>query len=179
MLSYISVDVETSGPNPSLYSLLSIGACTIEESPRTFYVELQPVSDRATPGALAISGLSMDQLKESGLEPAEAMAQFETWLEEVVPPGHRPLFVAFNAPFDWSFVSDYFHRFLGHNPFGHTALDIKALYMGVTGISWTETKMRHVAEQYLGNHVLTHHALQDALDQATIFAKLMTEREPG
>ena len=40
------------------------------------------------------------------------------------------VFVGFNAPFDWSFVNYYFHRFLGHNPFGFTAVDIKAYYMG-------------------------------------------------
>lgn len=179
MLSYISVDVETSGPNPSLYSLLAIGACTVEEAPQTFYVELQPVSDRATAEALAITGLSMARLKENGLEPAEAMARFEAWLQEAVPSGHRPLFVAFNAPFDWMFVNDYCHRFLGHNPFGYKALDIKSLYMGVAGVSWSETSMRHVAAKYLDNRVLTHHALQDALDQATIFRKLMAERGPG
>ena len=27
--AYISIDVETAGPNPSLYSLLSIGACMV------------------------------------------------------------------------------------------------------------------------------------------------------
>ena len=26
------------------------------------------------------------------------------------------------------FVNDYFHRFLGRNPFGHAALDLKAFF---------------------------------------------------
>jgi ribonuclease T len=172
---YISVDVETAGPNPSQYSLLTIGACTISEKPSTFYVELKPVNMNSVPKALEISGLSMDRLSERGMEPGEAMRQFEAWLKDQSLAGQMPLFVSFNAPFDWMFVNDYFHRYLGRNPFGHTALDIKAFYMGVTGATWRETSMRTIAPRYLGDRTLTHHALRDALDQAEIFRKLLDE----
>ncbi len=42
---YITVDIEAAGPNPHDYSLLSIGAATLDEPRKSFYVELQPVSD--------------------------------------------------------------------------------------------------------------------------------------
>ena len=173
--AYVSVDVETAGPNPSQYSLLSIGACLVADPQRAFYVELQPVNDNAIPQALMVSGLSLEQLAERGLAPAEATARFEAWLAAEVPPGQQPIFVAFNAPFDWMFVNDYFHRFLGHNPFGHTALDLKAFYMGLTGVQWPETAMRHVAARYLSGRQLTHHALRDAQDQAELFRKMLAE----
>jgi DNA polymerase III epsilon subunit-like protein len=174
--AYISVDVETAGPNPSQYSLLTIGACTIQERQSTFYVEIKPVNMNSVPEALAISRLSMERLAERGLEPAEAMRNFEAWLKAEVPAGQKPLFVSFNAPFDWMFVCDYFHRFLGRNPFGHTALDIKAYYMGMKSVSWEETTMREVGQRYLGERQLTHHALRDAMDQAEIFRKMGEER---
>jgi DNA polymerase III epsilon subunit-like protein len=173
--AYVSVDVETAGPNPSQYSLLSIGACMVADPRRTFYVELQPVNSDATPEALRVSQLSLAELAERGLPPAEAMARFEAWLGAQVPPIRRPVFVAFNAPFDWMFVNDYFHRFLGRNPFGHTALDLKALYMGLTGVCWSQTTMRHVSARYLGSRPLTHHALQDALDQARAFRRMLDD----
>lgn len=173
---YISVDVETAGPNPGLYSLLSIGACLVTDPARAFYVEVQPVNDNALPHALQVSGLTLDYLTEHGLPPAEAMAQFETWILQETPPGHRPVFVAFNAPFDWMFVCDYFYRYLGRNPFGHNALDIKALYMGLSGVQWHETSMGYVAARYLDGHPLTHNALHDAQDQAEIMRKLLVER---
>jgi DNA polymerase III epsilon subunit-like protein len=172
--AYISVDIETAGPNPYDYSLLSIGACTMLEPQSTFYVELKPVNAKASPEALAISRLSLDQLAEQGKEPALAMASFEEWVNDVTPDGHHPIFVAFNAPFDWMFINDYFYRFLGRNPFGHTALDLKAFYMGLNGVSWSQTAMRYVSQHYLGDRQLTHHALRDALDQAEIF-RLMIE----
>jgi DNA polymerase III epsilon subunit-like protein len=172
---YVSVDVETAGPNPSQYSLLSIGACLICDPQRNFYVELQPVNDNATPQALAVSGLSLEQLAANGLPPAEAMARFEAWLAAEIPADQQPILVAFNAPFDWMFVNDYFYRFLGRNPFGYTALDLKALYMGLTGVDWSETKMRYVAARYLSDRKLTHHALCDAQDQAELFRKMLAE----
>jgi DNA polymerase III epsilon subunit-like protein len=171
---YVSVDVETSGPSPSQYSLLSIGACLAAHPDRTFYVELKPVNDNVSPLALDISGLSIEELKQHGAPPEQAMRAFEEWLQAEIPAG-EPVFVGFNAPFDWMFVCDYFHRFLGRNPFGYSALDIKALYMGLTGVPWTETKMRLIGPRYAIGRRLTHHALTDALDQAELFRKILDE----
>jgi DNA polymerase III epsilon subunit-like protein len=173
--TYISVDIETAGPNPASYSLLTIGACLVGSHPSTFYVELKPVNMHALPEALAVSRLSMQRLAERGAEPSVAMRQFEAWVKEVAPPGSQAVFVAFNAAFDWMFVNDYFHRYLGRNPFGYSALDIKSLYMGVSGVTWLETTMTHVSARYLGDRQLTHHALRDAMDQAEIFAKVLQE----
>jgi len=173
--AYISVDVETAGPYPERYSLLSIGACTIAEPRETFYVELKPVSEEMTDKAISIHGLSLAALAERGLEPAEAMSRFEKWLADHTPPGQRPVFVAFNAAFDWMFINYYFYRYLGHNPFGHAALDIKAFYMGLAGVPWAETTMKYVGPRYLHNRPLTHQALHDALDQANIFHKMLLE----
>jgi ribonuclease T len=172
---YISVDVETAGPHPSEYSLLSIGACTIAGPGDSFYVELRPVNDKLVNEAIRISGLSFTRLKEKGIPPKEALERFAAWTAQATPAGQAPVFVAFNAPFDWMFVNDYFQRYLGQNPFGHSALDIKAFFMGLTGAAWFETSMNNVTRHYLGERQLTHHALRDALDQAEIFRLMLAE----
>ncbi len=124
-----------------------------------------------------MSGLDWNQLKKMGLPPKEGMSQFAGWLEQILLKERHPIFVAFNAPFDWMFVNDYFFRYLGHNPFGYKALDMKAFFMGLHGVSWYETGMHQVSQYYQENLTLTHHALQDALDQARIFRKMLTEAE--
>lgn len=178
--TFISVDVETAGPYPAEYSLLSIGACTLLKPRSTFYVELQPITQAVDPGALAISGLDLAQLAKIGLPPVEAMTRFESWLKNTLPEGSRPVFLAFNAPFDWMFVSDYFYRFLDRQPFGHAALDMKAFFMGMSGVSWPETSMKFVSQRYLNDRHLTHNALEDAIDQADIFVKMLAEsRQPA
>jgi DNA polymerase III alpha subunit (gram-positive type) len=173
--AYISVDVETAGPNPSTYSMLSIGACDVFDTQKTFYVEIQPINENKIDSAMEISGLDWQDLIENGLPATKAMSNFAGWVNEFKQDGFTPLFVAFNAPFDWMFVNDYFHRFYGHNPFGHTSLDMKALYMGLHRVPWERTRMQYVSSYYLNAQSLSHHALQDALDQAKIFRKMLAE----
>ena len=175
--TYISVDIETAGPNPSQYAMLSIGACTVSEPVETFYVELQPDREGFSPEALAVSGLSLEKLRENGVPPEQAMKQFADWVKKVSPVNSRPICVAFNAPFDWTFVNDYFHRYLGHNPFGHSALDMKAFFMGMQGVKWGETGFKKVTEHFDIDHPLTHNALQDALDQAELFRKMLNKSQ--
>lgn len=172
---YLSLDVETAGPNPFDYSLLSIGACAVSDPHKAFYVELKPVNPNFEPEALAVNRLSIEQLAAHGVEPAEALTRLEAWLDEVVPPGAVPVCVAFNAAFDWMFLCDYFHRYLGRNPFGHSAIDVKAFYMGLTGISWAETAMNYLAPRYLEDRQLSHNALEDAQDQADLFRQLLAQ----
>ena len=175
--SYICVDVETAGPIPSRNALLSIGACTIGEPRQTFYVELQPDHDLADPQAMAVHGLDLQSLKHTGLPPKDALLNFNRWLAAVVPEGSQPLFVAFNAPFDWSFINDSFIRYMGTNPFGHSAVDIKAVYMGLSGKPWRETSGEYLHRLYNNAHVLTHNALEDAIDQAVIFEGILADIE--
>lgn len=172
---FICVDVETAGPVPGKYAMLSIGACLVFDTTATFYIELKPDKPEVDPEALAISGLDMDALQQNGVEPAEAMRAFADWVKVVSPAPAKPLFVAFNAPFDWMFVNDYFHRYLGRNPFGHSALDIKAYFMGQTGVDWSETSMKHLSSHFLENIRLTHNALRDAQDQAEIFQMILKQ----
>jgi len=173
---FISVDIETAGPNPSDYPLLAIGACLVDQPDISFYVEMQPDREKVEPSALAISGLILDRLRQEGKAPPEALQAFETWVLEQIPKGGQAVFVAFNASFDWMFVADYFHRYLGRNPFGYLALDIKALFMGKFGVPWDLTGMDAVTRE-LGLKIrLSHNALKDARDQARIFNTILQSR---
>lgn len=170
---YISVDIETSGPIPGRYSLLAIGACVVADPSTVFYAELQPEHDGVDRAALDVSGLSLDVLAAEGETPEEALPRLATWVDAVTPDGHRPVFVAFNAPFDWMFVAEALHRHVGRNPFGHSALDIKALEMGVSRVDWGETSFAAVAARHGIDGALPHHALADACLQAEVFLRIL------
>lgn len=172
---FISVDIEAAGPIPSQYALLSIGACTIRKPRKTFYVELVPDKVQVDPGAMQIHGLSLDSLYREGLSPEDALHRFSAWLVEVLPPGRAPLMVGFNSPFDWMFINDYFIRYLKNNPFGHSTIDIKAVYMGASGKSWAETSGQHLHSLYDSGNQLSHNALDDAVSQAVIFEGILKE----
>jgi len=166
---YISVDVETAGPIPGEYSLLSIGACDADDDSRSFSIELKPINARADPKALEVTGLSLSDLAVRGVEPAAAMAAFGAWANSLAGDNRALVFVGFNAPFDWSFVNYYFHRFTSGNPFGFAALDIKALYMGATGSSWADTRSSQITKHLVPARRGDHDALHDAKYQAELF----------
>ena len=173
--TYISVDVETAGGTPQRYAMISIGACLVDDPDITFYAELRPDKPEVDERALAVSGLEIEQLEANGLDPKVALLRFEDWVHAVVPEGDVPIFTAFNAPFDWMFVDAYFQRYLGRNPFGHTALDMKAYAMGMENGTWAQTSMRVLSPKYLTGRPLSHNALNDAQDQAELFRALRAE----
>lgn len=173
---YISVDIEASGQIPGEFSMLSIGACIIGEKSKTFYIELQPLNDNFNPESVAVTGLSFDGLKESGEEPIAAMQKFEKWILEV-SADMSPVLVGFNASFDWMFVDWYFRKFLGRDPFGLGGVDIKAYFMGMQGVGWNQTKKRYVYAKFPTEYPHTHNALDDALEQADIFEKMLAENK--
>ncbi len=174
---WISIDVETSGPTPSVGCLLSVGACLVDDPSVGIEVWLRP--DPRLPWsdeAEAIHGLSREQLEREGLEPSEALELLEQWLAETVPPGARPIMTALNAPFDWMFLADAFWHHRGHNPFGHSAIDVKALYLGryrAEGLRWRDTRRTAM----LGRHPValphTHRALDDAREQALLLRAIL------
>ncbi|MNK19450.1 DNA polymerase III subunit epsilon [compost metagenome] len=166
---FISVDIETSGPIPGEFSMLSIGACLVDTPETTFERTLKPLNRNSDPEALAVTGFSLEALERTGAEPRHAMIEFDMWVKAACGVGGTAVFVGLNAPFDWSFINYYFHRFYGENPFGFTALDIKAYYMGVTGSSWRDTRSSVMASRLLPSHRGNHNAVQDAVYQAELF----------
>jgi len=172
---YIVVDVETSGPTPGKFALLSIGACTVSSPRQNFYAELQPDAEDMLEEAMQVNKLSLDELHRTGLPPREALAQLSDWVERVLPERQKAVFTAFNAPFDWMFIDHYFHKYLGKNPFGYKALDIKAFYMGVYGVNWSETSHNKISAKLTHDHQLPHHALEDAILEADLFELILKE----
>ncbi|MBU1499952.1 3'-5' exoribonuclease [Patescibacteria group bacterium] len=170
--TYISVDIEASGPIPGEFSLLSIGACIVGQTNRTFYAELKPLNTNFIQQAMEVNCLSLEKLKAEGEEPARAMARFSQWIKNVSKE-NRPVFVGFNATFDWSFTHWYFIKFLGRDPFGISGLDIKAYFMAKHQLSWQETNKKKVRSLYPPKTAHTHNALDDAKEQAEIFAQMI------
>lgn len=173
---YFSIDVETAGPIPAEFSMLSLGASLVNQPEDFFYAELKPINENFVEEALAVSKFDLSALKIEGEEPLEAMTRFKHWVETTAGAG-KPIFVGFNAGFDWSFVNWYFHKFLNDNPFGFAPLDIKSYYMGASGCLWSETtSSRLPPELQPSSAKATHNALDDARAQAEIFSKLLARK---
>ncbi|GAB2589041.1 hypothetical protein GCM10027168_22380 [Streptomyces capparidis] len=181
---YISVDVEADGPIPGPYSMLSLGAAVAgrqdadgyapaDPRERTFYRELRPVGEEFVPEALAVGGLDRDRLAAEGAEPAVAMAEFAAWVEEV-REGAQAVFTGYPAVYDWMFVHWYLTRFTGSSPFGHSrCMDVKTLYAARAGVPLGSVAKRSMSPRVLPRARHTHHALDDAVEQAELFSNVM------
>ncbi|MFJ5361222.1 exonuclease domain-containing protein [Pectobacterium sp. CHL-2024] len=169
---YISVDIETTGPIPGEYDLISIGACVVGKPEDNFSCLVKPQGGLVEDEALAVTGLNIDDLNEKGKNIIVAIELFNNWLERDEFKNKKIVFVGFNAAFDWSFINYAFIKHFGRNPFGFTALDIKSYYMGKFGTFWQETKSSKIDVRLKTKNMATHDALQDAIYQSEIFSMI-------
>jgi|SRR6185369_6733181 len=170
---FISVDIESAGPIPGKYSMLALGACEVGQTDQQFYIEIRPINELFVPEAMNVVGRRLSDFEQTGVGPVEAMVKFSDWIEKV--SSHRtPVFVGFNATFDWSFVNWYFQTYLNTNPFGFGGIDIKSYYMGLTGCSWEDSRSSKIPAKYKGASPHTHNALDDAIEQAQMFELMRT-----
>ena len=174
--AWISVDVEASGPTPGTGSLIALGACLVDQPEVQFESTIAPIPGLPwSEAAERVHGLTREYLASEGASPENAMRSFVDWVD-VVAAGRRPVFVGFNATFDWMFVADYVWRFAGRNPFGVSGLDIKALYLGrhLGEVSrWSETTSDHILKRYRVALPHTHRPLDDALEQAELCRRIL------
>lgn len=165
-MAYIMVDVETDGPIPGDYSMISIGAVLVtEQLNKTFYGKLKPISDKYIPEALAVSGFTREETLSFD-DPASVMKSFADWVKTVAKD--RPVFISDNNGFDWMFVCWYFHHFTGANPFGHSSQNLGSMYKGL--VKDTFQNFKHLRKT---KH--THHPVDDAKGNAEALLALKNE----
>jgi hypothetical protein len=188
--AYFSVDVEADGPIPGPYSMISVGVAVAgrrgetfvpaDPEAETFYREMKPISDDYVPAALEVSGLDRADLVANGASPADAMRELVAWIGQVCGESTRPVMVAYPASFDWMFLYWYLMRFTGASPFGHSGcLDMKTMYAVRADVPLRMAVKRLMPAGLRSARRHTHNALDDALEQADLFANLMRWRGPA
>ena len=134
---WFSVDVECSGQTPLDGSLISIGACLVDDPATTFYVELKPDPAKAWGHKEErVHRLTRAHLEEHGIDRIEGVRHFAEWVRttaEATAPESSPLLIGFNTPFDWMWLVMAFTEAGVRNPFGMSAVDLKSIYYALHG----------------------------------------------
>lgn len=176
---YISTDVETDGPIPGPFSMLSLGSAAFQADKTllsVFSANLETLpgatSDPRTMAWWQLHPEAWTACRRDLEEPAAAMARYITWLRSL--PG-RPVFVAYPAGFDFTFVYWYLMRFAGECPFSHSALDIKSYAMAVLRLDFSDTTKRHMPRHWFDSRRHTHLALEDAIEQGMLFCNMLAD----
>ncbi|HVT25791.1 MAG TPA: 3'-5' exoribonuclease [Rhizomicrobium sp.] len=182
--AYFSADVETDGPIPGPYSLLSFAlvyAGTFDgktfRRPKSydevFYKELKPISDLYEPEALRVNGLDRHKLCVEGSSPQKAMTEAYSWVCKLAGTS-KPVLVAYPLSFDWTWLYWYFVRYSQHgSPFEYSrCFDIKTAIAVKTHVPISEAGRSRLQPDLMSKRIHTHHALDDAIEQAEIFANI-------
>jgi hypothetical protein len=181
---YFSADIETDGPIPGPYSILSFAivyAGTYDGSKfhrpsnydKRFYRELKPISSDFQPEALRVNGLDRDAIIAHGAEPEKAMVEASQWVREIAQGG-KPIFVAYPLSFDWTWMYWYFVKFCPNgSPFGYShCFDIKTAVAVKAGQTISKSSRSKLPNVLKSHRLHTHHAIDDAIEQAEIFANV-------
>lgn len=160
------VDIESDGPIPGDFSMISFGAVLVNDQlNKTFYGKLKPISDNYIPEALAVSGFSREETLTFE-EPQKVMIDFANWIKNIC--NDRPIFISDNNGFDWMFICWYFHHFTGANPFGFSSQNLGSLYKGIEKDTFKTFK-------HLRKTKHSHHPVEDAKGNAEALLYMKNE----
>jgi hypothetical protein len=176
---YVSTDIESDGPIPGPHSMLSLGSAAYTLDKKmvgTFSVNLETLpgatGNPATMDFWAQNPEAWAACRKDLEDPEVAMKRYATWLAGL--PG-KPVFVAYPAGFDFTFVYWYLIRFTGNSPFSHSALDMKTLAMAMLGCGFRDATKRRMPKAWFDDLPHTHVALDDAIEQGALFCNMMAE----
>ncbi|WP_458424930.1 3'-5' exonuclease [Methylorubrum extorquens] len=182
--AYFSADVETDGPIPGPYSLLSFAivyagrsdGMTFERPKNyenSFYTEIKPISHKFQEEALAVNKIDRQRLIIEGIDPVEAMSEACKWVKATAGNA-EPVLVAYPLSFDWTWLYWYFVNYSRDgSPFGHSkCFDIKTAVAVKARLPISSASRSKLPSHLTSKRIHTHHALDDAKEQAEIFANI-------
>lgn len=180
---YMSTDVEADGPIPGRNSMLSFATAAFYNGKLvdTFEANLELLPE-ATPDPDTMKWWETQQeawdAHRKNLEkPLHAMPRYIEWVEATSARYQaKPVFAAWPAGFDWTYVYWYLIAFVGKSPFSFSAIDIKSYAMGFMGRPYRQIGKRDLEEYRSLGRPHTHVALDDALEQGEMFINMMAAR---
>lgn len=189
--SYFSADVETDGPIPGPFSMLSFGIVYAgsfdgehfrrpHAYDQSLYKELKPISEDFELEALRVNGLDRRRLFREGEPPEIAMTETCRWVKQIAGRG-RPVLVAYPLSFDWTWLYWYFVRFSANgSPFDYSrCFDIKTALAVKASIPISQAGRSRIIPSLRSKRPHSHHALDDAIEQAELFANIFEWRGVG
>lgn len=179
---YVSTDIETDGPCPGINSMLSFGSAAFTHDGTlvdTFAANLDElpgaIRDQKTMKWWAIQPEAWAAVISNTQQAAIVIPEYVKWVKNL--PG-KPIFVAFPAGFDFTFMYYYLCRFAGGSPFGFSALDMKTYAMARLGTFYRDsTKKNWPKAWFEPSNKHSHIALDDAIEQGNQFIKMLHEVE--
>jgi hypothetical protein len=178
--TFVSIDIETDGPIPGEYSMLSFAAVAFDEDANvisSFEANLLPTGakqdERTMTEFWAKNPEAWDYCTKNQQDPAVAMPAFVAWVESL--PGVKTAVCA-PAGFDWTFTYWYMIKYHGRSPFSYSCLDVKTYVYAIRkGLKFKESAKGRWPKRWFTSLPHTHKAIDDALEQGYSFMRMRAE----
>lgn len=178
---YFSTDIETDGPIPGPNSMLSFGTAAFKPDGTlmgTFTANLQTLPgaqpDPKTAEWWKSQPVAWEECRKDPRDPVEVMVLYVEWVKSLAPVG-KPVFVAFPAGFDFTFMYWYMIRFAGESPFSFSAVDGKTYAMALLRKGYRQSTKRNYPKAWFPRVKHTHVAIDDAIEQGLIFCNMLRD----
>jgi hypothetical protein len=187
---YAVTDIEVDGPEPGQNSMLSFATVAVDR--------VGTVIDKFEGRLLTLEGATPDPDTLRWLQsqpevwadathdpksPSLVLATYVEWLRALPL---QPVFVASPLAFDGIWIDWYLRRFTscrlvcgpfaGERLFLGSGIDLHSLIMGVTGWSFARCRLECYPPTWLGGHVHSHRAIDDALGYAHVLKTVLELR---
>lgn len=181
---YVVVDIETDGPVPGMYSMLSIGAVasTNIAEVSSFYEKLLPLPDAGQyKPTMDWWNANPDAWQEATSDARASdvvMKEFNDWVKDL---NATPVFVASPLVFDYGFVSWYLEKFTRTNIFTdytdvQRTLDIASFCAGKLERPLNQSRLTQIPKSFLdGMPKHSHKAIDDARGYGVVLRNLLRQ----
>jgi hypothetical protein len=176
---YVSCDIESDGPIPGDFSMLSLGAAAF--APDGTLISTFSVNLRTLPGAQedpdTMKWWSGNQeaynlTRQDTRDPKQAMEQFVSWVNKL---GGKPVVVGYPVFFDYMFVYFYIRHFGLETNLSFSALDIKTYASAMLKLPYRESTKKNFPKHWFPKDKHTHVAVDDAVEQGKLFMNMLKE----
>lgn len=190
---YFCTDIETDGPSPGHYSMLSFATVAFRLDKTiigTFERNLELL-----PGAKQDPDVmkwwhnheqeAWKACRENLVDPKTAMQDYYHWVVEINGKGtlskkgfedleKKPVFIAYPTGFDHSFINWYLYEFVGCTPYYIAGLDITSYHAGMRNIPFKKASKRDMPDAWIDNDVPhTHKTIDDAIGHVMAFCNMV------
>lgn len=189
---YISTDVETNGPIPGEYSMLSLGSVALGENGKIlgkFYKKLIKLPSakkhKQTMDWWKENKEAYKEATSNAKDPKKVMNDYIKWLKKIKSKNKSDIFfLGWPANYDFMFVFWYIIKFVEEYkqksaldvPFGFHAIDIRSYAMGHLKTEYNKTRSKYLPKKWFPKKEKhTHKAIDDALYQGLVFTNMLKE----
>lgn len=185
---YLSLDIETDGPVPGLYSMMSFGIAGINNSgvcEEVFTRNLLPLTGaskspetskfwKSNPEAYAATQIDR-------VLPIDAMLDLHSWMKKLNEK-YKLIFVAYPAVFDYMFLVYYNERFTPNNILigFSNCIDMKSYASCKLDRPFHKTTKSSFPNSWFDSNLEhTHIALDDAREQGSLWHEMRCAKYPN